>query len=155
GDKVLSMQLALPPARYASPQALISFAEQLRPRLVALVDARAAAAVSLLPLSGLLSAMDYRAAGRPEPPPEEVPPAHYRIATPGYFRLMGIALAGREFTDDDREKTARVVIVSRTLAQRHWPGASAVGEHLTIEGQVLEIVGVCADVKQFGLDARP
>ena len=42
-------------------------------------------AVSLLPLSGLLSAMDYRVAGRPEPSTDEIPQAHYRIVMPGYF----------------------------------------------------------------------
>src|SRR5262249_41816132 len=59
----------------------------------------------------------------------------------------------RDFTDDDRETTRRVAIVSQTLARRQWDGASPIGEHILVSGESLEIVGVCSDVKQFGLDA--
>ena len=151
---VLSVQLALPPARYATPADLITFGERIRESLTHLDGVRDAAAVSLLPLSGLLNTVDYRAVGRPEPPPDEVPQAHYRIVTPGYFEVMGIAVRdGREFGDGDRETTRRVAVVSRTLADRHWPGASPIGEHVVVDNDTLEIVGVCADVRQFGLDA--
>jgi predicted permease len=155
GRQVLSAQLALPPTRYAKPADLIGFAEKLQPALLALDGVGDAAAISLMPLTGLLSTQDYRAVGRPEPPPDEIPQAHYRIATPGYFHLMGIDVDGREFNDDDREGTQRVAIVSRTLAERHWPGGrrAALGEHVIIGRDALQIVGVCADVKQFGLDA--
>jgi putative ABC transport system permease protein len=153
GSHVLSVQVALPPSRYAKPADIVTFADKLREQLIRIDGVRAAAAISLQPLSGLLSTQDYRAAGQPEPPPDEIPQAHYRIATPGYFRVMGISLAGREFGDDDRETTRRVAIVSRTLADRHWPNASAIGEHILVGRDALEIVGVCADVKQFGLDA--
>ena len=68
--------------------------------------------------------------------------------------IQGIRLiAGREFTDADRETTRRVAVISRTLARRHWPERSPLGEHLLVGRDALEIVGVCADVKQFGLEA--
>jgi len=156
GREVLTAQLALPPSRYAKPPDLIVFADRLRGALTRIDGVRDAAAISLLPLSGLLNTVDYRASGRPEPPRDEIPQAHYRIVTPGYFHVMGIPLRdGREFTDADREATRRVAIVSRTLADRHWPGASPIGEHIIVDADALEIVGVCADVKQFGLDAGP
>ncbi len=155
GRHVLSVQLALPPARYAKPVEISTFADTLRHNLMGLSGVRDAAAISLLPLSGLLSTQDYRVAGQPEPPPDEVPQAHYRIAMPGYFHIMGIGLRGREFNDDDRETTRRVALISRTFAERHWRGAAPIGEHLMVGGETLEIVGVCDDVKQFGLDAGP
>ena len=97
---VLSVQLSLPPGRYGSATAIAVFAEALRTRLLAAHHVRDVSAVSLLPLSGLLSAMDYRVTGRPEPPNDEMPQAHYRIVMPAYFRVMGIRLAeGREFTE--------------------------------------------------------
>jgi putative ABC transport system permease protein len=43
--------------------------------------------------------------------------------------------------------------VSQTLARRHWPDTSPVGRHIVVGRDSLDIVGVCADVKQFGLDA--
>jgi putative ABC transport system permease protein len=156
GREVLTTQLALPPARYAKPSELIVFAERIHERLTQIDGVREAAAISLLPLSGLLNTVDYRAVGRPEPPRDEIPQAHYRIVTPGYFHVMGIPLRdGREFTDADREATRRVAIVSRTMAYRQWPGASPIGEHIVVNGDTLEIVGVCGNVRQFGLDAGP
>ncbi|OLD20590.1 MAG: hypothetical protein AUJ01_03950 [Acidobacteria bacterium 13_1_40CM_3_65_5] len=151
---VLSVQLALPPARYATPADLIVFADRIHEQLTRIDGVREAAAISLLPLSGLLNTVDYRAVGRPEPPRDEIPQAHYRITTPGYFHVMGIPLGdGREFSDGDRETTRRVAVISRTMADRHWPSASPIGEHIIVNNDTLEIIGVCADVKQFGLDA--
>jgi predicted permease len=153
GRNVLSVQLALPPARYAKPSDIINFADKLRTELTGLPRVRDAAAISLLPLSGLLSTQDYRVVGQPEPPPDEIRQAHYRIVTPGYFRIMGIVLNGREFDDGDRETTGRVAVISRTFAGRHWPHASPIGAHIVVSREALEVVGVCDDVKQFGLDA--
>jgi predicted lysophospholipase L1 biosynthesis ABC-type transport system permease subunit len=74
---------------------------------------------------------------------------------PRYFRVMGIPLRGREFDDTDREETRRVAVVSHTMALRHWPNRSPIGEHIIVGGDTLEVVGVCDDVKQFSLTADP
>ena len=155
GRDVLAVQLALPPATYGKPSDIITFADRLRDHVTVLPGIHEASAVSLLPLAGLLSTQDYRVAGQPAPPPNDIPQAHYRIAMPGYFRVMGISLKGREFDDTDREATRRVTVISRTLAARHWPAVSPVGQHILVGGDTLEIVGVCDDVKQFSLDADP
>jgi putative ABC transport system permease protein len=149
---VLSVQLALPPLRYATPAAITTFADKLTADLTALPEVGDVAAISLLPLSGLLSTQDYRVVGKPEPAPDEIPQAHYRIVTPRYFRLMRIPIRGREFDDTDSAVTRRVAVISRTFADRHWPGMSPIGEHIIVGSESLEIVGVCDDVKQFGLD---
>lgn len=150
----LSIQLSLPPARYNSSDALNQLADALTPRLTAIPGVRSTAAVSLVPLSGLLRAEDFQIVGRPSPPPNEVPQAHYRIVTPRYFETMGIRLlSGREFTDDDRATTARVAVISRTLAAQSWREGSPIGAHLRMgNGTEVEIVGVAADVKQLALD---
>src|SRR5262249_60236044 len=103
-----------PPESPARRGPSVSFAYAFTTRLRELPAVREAAAISLLPLSGLLSTQDYRVIGQPEPPADEIPQAHYRIVTPGYFRVMGVALRGHEFDDTDRETTRRVPIVTRT-----------------------------------------
>jgi putative ABC transport system permease protein len=153
GRNVLSMQLALPPGKYGTPADIIAFAAKLRADFVGRFGIRDAAMISLMPLSSLLSTQDYKVVGLPEPPPDEIPQAHYRIAAPGYFRIMAIGIRGREFNDDDRESTRPVAVISGAFAERHWPHGSPLGAHIVVGSESLEVVGVCDDVKQFGLDA--
>jgi putative ABC transport system permease protein len=159
-EHALSVQVSLPPARYASAAAISAFYDALALRLASISGVRAAGAVSLLPLSGLLNTMDVAFPGQLPPRPDAVPQAHFRVASSGYFPAAGIrVLAGREFSGRDTEKVAPVAIVSRAFAARHWPGVSAVGQHVTIDAAspppVLEVVGVVSDVKQFTLDGAP
>ena len=58
----------------------------------------------------------------PAPPPDEVPQAHFRIASP-YFTAAGIRVRRRQFTTQDIVSGQPVAVVSRALADRHWPGA--------------------------------
>jgi len=152
---VLAVQLALPPANYARPADIILFADKLRAGVAMLPGVRDVSAISLLPLTSLLSTQDYRVVGQPTPAPNDVPQAHYRIAAPGYFRVMAIPLQGREFDETDREETRRVAVISHTMALRGWPSGSPIGEHIVVGRDTLEVVGVCDDVKQFSLHADP
>jgi putative ABC transport system permease protein len=155
GRAVLAVQLALPPVKYARTADIILFADRFRADVAAVPGVRDVSAISLLPLAGLLSTQDYRIVGQPAPSPNDVPQAHYRIAMPGYFRVMGIGLKGREFDETDRDETRRVTVISRTLAMRHWPDRTPIGQHIVVGRDTLEVVGVCDDVKQFSLAADP
>ena len=159
-DQTLSVQLSLPPSVYAKRDALVHFADALEDRLLSIPGVETAGLVSLLPLSGLLSTMDVAFPDRPAPPPDEVPQAHFRVASAGYFAAGGIPLlAGRTFTEHDRVDGQPVAIVSRTFADRHWPGEQAIGKSVQLvqssASAPLEVVGVVADVKHFTLDAPP
>ena len=58
---------------------------------------------------------------------EESPRARLRSITPGFFAALGVPLvAGRDFTEDDRGNSERVVIVSRSVAQRLFPNGNAI-----------------------------
>jgi predicted permease len=156
----VAVPLSLPPARYGNRDALTHFYDALRDRLRAISSIESAGAVSQLPLSGLLTTVDIALLDRPAPQRSEVPQAHFRIATPEYFAAAGIRiLAGRSFDARDTAIGQPVAIVSRTFADRHWPGAYAVGQSIRIiqEGEppALEIVGIVEDVKQFTMDGTP
>jgi predicted permease len=87
---------------------------------------------------------------------EEDPHARMRMVAPRFFDVLGVPLiAGRDFTDNDRGGSAKVVIVSQTLAQRLFANGDAVGRHLTWTDPVFSIygkpspsriVGVVADI---------
>jgi putative ABC transport system permease protein len=159
-DEAVSLQLSLPPQTYGTRDALVRFNDALANRLKSIPVVERAGLVSLLPLSGLLSTMDIAFPDRPAPPPDEVPQAHFRIASPEYFEAAGIPiLEGRAFSDSDNETNLPVAVVSRTFAERHWPGKSAVGESVQLvqaaASAPIQVVGVAGDVKHFTLDAPP
>jgi predicted permease len=69
-----------------------------------------------------------------------------------YFRAMGIRLLqGRTFTETEATTPNSSIIVSRSAAEKLWPGQNAVGQRVRRAGnnQVwFNVVGVVNDVKQ-------
>jgi putative ABC transport system permease protein len=88
-------------------------------------------------------------------------PASVRIATPGYFRTLGLRIAdGRPFDERDSPEGPGVVMVSETLARRLWPGQTAVGKRLVVDYSTAgtfpyEIVGVVGDIRFRGPRSEP
>lgn len=88
-------------------------------------------------------------------------PAAIRMATPGYFRAVGLRLAdGRAIDERDQPASPRVVVVNQTLASRLWPGQRAVGRQLVVDYSTAgtfpyEIVGVVSDVRFRGPRSEP
>ncbi len=83
-------------------------------------------------------------------------PDSYHV-TPGYFATIGQAIVeGRDFTSADNSQR-HVVIVNRVLAEREWPGQSAIG-HRVKTGEVNDwatVVGVVGNVHSYNLDSLP
>src|SRR5690606_16518372 len=81
----------------------------------------------------------------------------YEAVTPGYFRAAGLErIRGRGFTPADREDAPGVVVVSRKVAERFWPGADPVGRRLKWGGPDsptpwLTVVGVGEDARYRSL----
>jgi predicted permease len=71
----------------------------------------------------------------------------------GYFTTLGIPLrSGRDFDDRDRAGSAKVAIVSETMAQKFFGTTSAVGRRFQVQdgdkwGDAKEVVGVVGDTK--------
>src|SRR5437588_1861843 len=84
------------------------------------------------------------------------------IFSPGYFDTVGIRLiAGRNFTADELQTKAPVLVMNQTLAKRLWPNESAVGQHLrNVPAKpdapviVSTVIGVVADTHQEGLESK-
>jgi putative ABC transport system permease protein len=74
---------------------------------------------------------------------------------PRYFAALGIALIeGRDFTRADAMAAQPVAIVSRTMANRYWPGRSPIGERVKIGDEDWRIiVGLVGDVRNDDIDA--
>jgi putative ABC transport system permease protein len=144
---VLSMQFWLVGSKYKTSADIAGFYQALVQRQESIPGVQAAAIVAAgLPLERGGN-NGVRIAG---PNSSEWYNADYREITPGYFRTMGIPLRqGRVFTDADTATTARVAVVNDAFAREHFPGRSALGEHLYISEVLCEIVGVVGDVKSY------
>ena len=157
----VSLRVTLPASRYEKREQLRRFHDELGARFLALPGVRDAGSVQVLPLSGGLSRVDFTVEGSPPAREEDVPSLDYRMVSPGYFRATGIPLlAGRALTQADGSDAPPVALVSRRLAERFFPGRSAVGARLLVGdgGPVprpVEIVGVVGDVHDAGLDSDP
>jgi predicted permease len=93
---------------------------------------------------------------------EEDPTARLRIGAPGLFAVLGVPLlAGREFTDDDRDEGEPVSIVSQSVAQRLFPNGDALNRHMwwtdPYFGKPIprRIVGVVADADDEDVIEKP
>jgi predicted permease len=160
---LLTMKIALPPARYDTGQKKAAFFEDVVGRVEILPGVRSATAVLSLPTMAVLQT-NVDVEGQPQLEPREQPFYPFQSITPGYFHTLGIPLRrGREFTARDNSLGAPpVVIINESFARRFWPsypaGLDPVGRHIG-EGvdkiKSAEIVGIVADIHERGLAADP
>jgi predicted permease len=154
-DRVFAAQVALP-SKYRSPGDLARFYDQLAERLRQSPDVRRFGVINVAPLSGLLRSVPFSVEGETVDARERVM-ANLRIVSPAWFETVETpVVAGRNFTDEDREGTPNVAMISASLAARALP-SGAVGKRLLIndnnEGpRPVEIVGVIGDVRHTALD---
>ena len=91
---------------------------------------------------------------------EENPTCRFRPVSPQFFAVLGVPiLAGRDFTDEDRNDTELVALVSQSVAQRLFPNGDAVNRRLWFatrgNPQPRRIVGVVADVDDENVVQEP
>jgi len=156
---LLTMHITLDGAAYRGRAT--EYYQQLIERLEALPGVVSAAAVATLPMSDVGVDFDrpYWREGDPEPGGEG-DKVDVRMATPGYFKTMGMALLkGRQFTDQDRRDTPAVIIVNESMADKVWPNEDPIGKRLMIDYNrgkyAYEVVGVTRGVSYYGLRSRP
>jgi hypothetical protein len=120
----------MPPKRFTSREAIVAFQRALRERVVALPGVSETGAITLPPLSGLISRVPFAVEGRAVER-ERVPIAQFRTVTAGYFETVRIPVKrGRTFSDRDTGAVAPVAIVNETLAERWLSGLEPIGARL-------------------------
>jgi predicted permease len=87
------------------------------------------------------------------------PRAQWDVVGPRYFSTLGIALiAGRDFSERDDERSARVVAINEAMARQFFAGTNPIGRRL-VWGDTkqidFEVVAVVRDVKQSGPRETP
>jgi predicted permease len=154
---LLTVEITLPEGDYPDREGQQSYFERALSELEALPGVRSAAAVVPLPMNHALWTTSLAPAGQAPAPGEDWPQAREFRVSPAYFDAMGIPiLEGRAIAESDGPEAPSVVQVSRSLAERFWPGRSPVGESLLIGDptapETASVVGVAADVKHDGFE---
>jgi predicted permease len=129
-----------------------AFQRRLLERVAAAPGVRSATLAEFAPMSGNVRSEELRLPGK-----KEAITVSIDAVDPGFFATLRIPLrAGRVFTGADRDGAPPVVVINQTLAQRLWPGASAVGRTVRLgDGPPLEVVGVVADGTYERFGERP
>jgi putative ABC transport system permease protein len=157
---VLSARLTLPAQGFDTRAAIVTFQRALTDQLSSLPAVTHSGAISLLPLSGLLSRVPFTVEGRPIER-ERVPYAQFRTTSPGYFEAARIPLKrGRTFSERDTAATQPVAVVNEELAKQWLAGMDPIGARLLVDDndgppRPVEIVGVVGNVQQVALDGAP
>jgi putative ABC transport system permease protein len=154
---VVTMTLALPDAKYPTPESRLAFFDRTLERVRALPGIAGAGAIDGLPMVGG-STQPVVVDTAADMPMAEQPEVAVRVVSSGYRDAMRIPLLrGRDLGASDAADRARVVAVSESFARRFWPDADPIGRRLTLTFSAgdgpREVVGVFGDVKQEGLAA--
>jgi predicted permease len=149
--QALTFTIGLSETSYPTEADFLRFHRELVGRLAALPGVEAAGAVgNCLPLTeGMCWGETLQAEGFPRPEGEVPPVTGMRLATPGYFRTMGIPLRGRGFRSGDGASRGPVVVLSQAAARAYFPGVDAVGRRVRVSGDTAwaTVVGVARDVR--------
>src|SRR5215217_964113 len=139
------------------------FYRQLTERLQAVPGVESAAVSSYIPLSLNYNSRTVFVEGKPAERGDNAPIAMNASAGPSYFKTMGTPIVqGREFTEQDQDKSEQVAIVNETFVRRLMPElqttAEAIGKRFSFrgpDGPFRRIVGVAVAGKYFNIAEEP
>jgi putative ABC transport system permease protein len=161
-DHILTFGLPIPEKHFAQSSQIVPFYRDLIGRLHAIPGVTSASVATGTPLGEIGFFLPFGIAGQP---PKESKPrdgAFFMMTTPEYHKTFGIRLIrGRTFNETDTERSARVAVVSESLAKKFLPGIDPIGQRLSVPqvvpgankpgpAQEWEIVGVIHDVHMLG-----
>jgi putative ABC transport system permease protein len=154
-DQVLKFEAALPETTYPERVKRDSFFQTALRDVASLPGVSGAALTSNLPASNVDNEKTlFTIQGRVALEASEAPAADLQTISGDYFLVLKIPLiAGRFFTEADNATSARVGIISRTMANRFWPASDPVGQRFKLGAAEssepwMTVVGVVGDARQ-------
>lgn len=153
-DRVLTLRLAVPTARYDTPERVVSFYRDLVARVRELPGVEAAGVVRVLPLATTIGDYGLDIEGYEETPGANAK-GDWQIVSDGAFEAMGTRLVrGRWFTSADTSDSQPVAVVNETLARAYFKDGQAVGGRLRVgnmKNPWAVVVGIVADERHNGV----
>ena len=151
------MRMQLPPSNYPTAEARFRFYEQLLPKVSAIPGVRRAALTTAVP------PLDheewfFEIEGKSYAADERRPFVSTVLVSPGYFDVLGVALArGRALSDADGAPGAEHVVISQVMADKFFRNEDPIGRRLrfmprddeaALVPSWVTIVGVAAPFRQ-------
>jgi putative ABC transport system permease protein len=157
-DEAAMFTVALPDARYGDLAARTQFFEELKQRLERTTGGEVGR-VTPVPLGAGVVVSSLERTDVPAPEPGEEPIALLRVADPDFFEVYDITLQrGRVFEETDRIDAPRVVVISRTLAERFFANEDPIGRQIDVgvaygvdEDQPRTIIGIVENIRSVSL----
>jgi putative ABC transport system permease protein len=153
-DRVVTMSIRLPEQRYPDPPARVRFFEDLRARVVRLPGVESLAYANQFPMRGgwgggiLAESRSGPIAGDTD----------LQAVSHDYFATLGFRLLqGRGFAATDTATSPGVAVISRTFADRFFPGESPIGRIIrrTESSPPVQVIGVVGEVRRDGKFEQP
>jgi len=158
-DHVATLTVSLPEYRYGDAASQRQYFERALASVEQVSGVQSAGFVNVLPFSTYNGDTPFSVDDAPPVTTGQTPMADYRVATPGYFNALGMALrAGRMFGAQDRSTSAPVAIINDTLARRAFSHDDPVGRRIRVGGGDAPwrtIIGVVGDVRHSAIDEQP
>jgi putative ABC transport system permease protein len=159
---LLTMEVALPAARYPEDRRVTFFQEAIA-SLRALPGVRAAAAGNSLAVIGApRGGTIFHLLGTERKTLSQSPIATIRVVTPGYFSTLGIpVLRGREFVSADDTSQQPGFVVNSAFVKAHLSGFDPLAVTMSVmmrkDNPYMPIVGVVGDVSEGSVreEAQP
>ena len=149
-DNLLTMEITLPDTLYPGDTEENAYFDEVLERTRAVPGVESAATIYPLPLNHESLGGQFEVSGRDN---EEDLFASTVWTTPEWFETAGIALqSGRGFDRRDSAEAAPVVMVNRAMAEKIWPGETAIGQRITIRELEREVIGVVENSVYIDLD---
>ncbi|HEV2803547.1 MAG TPA: ABC transporter permease [Chthoniobacterales bacterium] len=128
---ILTMSVALPSARYDTPEKINAFYDRLVAKVSTLPSVTAAATGVNIPFDDNEWDSSFHITGTPPNVRGQEPSAEMNYISPDYFKVLGMpVLRGRAFGPEDGGGKQTSVMIDETLATRFFPGQDPIGKQL-------------------------
>jgi putative ABC transport system permease protein len=157
---VVTLSMLPDSVHYSSDESRVSYFDTVVERMRTIPGVETVGYASTLPLSHP-DARRLHIYENPAASDAEAPNLDTYFVSADYLAAMRIPLLhGRGFSERDRRGSAPVAMVSESCVRTQFGGDEPIGKHVQVgirdeQKPWMRIVGVVADVRQYGMDRKP
>ncbi|HEX3120364.1 MAG TPA: FtsX-like permease family protein, partial [Candidatus Acidoferrum sp.] len=136
-----------------TPEQITTFYRDVRRRVASLPGVESVSAAMYVPwrdTQDINIHMQFAVDGAPKEDGKDDPRATFRFISPGFFSTLGMPiLEGRDFNDNDRTGSERVLIISESLAKQLFPGQDPLNRKIRWTDPLLKFSGFSPEPRRI------